>query len=483
MKWDAQYDVIVLGFGGAGATAARFAADKGAHVLLVDAAPAGAEGGNTRYAKQQIATGQNQTELMTYFSQLAGSYSIPVKMLQKYVSKLVTMPEYLKRYLDIDITGSDQDRVHGDFADYPEFDGHEILTGISIQQQPQDSTLWQLLRAKVLERSQQIDIWLNSRAQKLVYNPATKLVEGVAIVHQNQLEHVSARHGVVLATGGFQANPQMVQDFLHLSALKPLGTQFDRGDGIRLAEGVGARLWHMSTYEAGNVLGGLTIAANTDQQLAILTDTALLNHGATCVVAEDGTRFFDEAQPTRHGYLYQHGNWVMPQRVNRAYLIFDRPQYDAFKQQGHLSSDPSYLIRAETLPELAEKIQVSAANLKQTVQDFNHFAETGRDYTTGRDTQTMWAFDVGPGGFFAIQLTNDIVTTQGGPQRNEHCQVINVNNQPIGHLFSAGTLGSMIVNRYQTGTNLAECLISGKIAGENAATASDLVAASENKAQ
>lgn len=49
-EWDADYDVIVLGFGGAGATAARFAADNGAKVLLVDAAPFGHEGGNTRYS-------------------------------------------------------------------------------------------------------------------------------------------------------------------------------------------------------------------------------------------------------------------------------------------------------------------------------------------------------------------------------------------------------------------------------------------------
>ena len=50
LKWDKVYDVIVVGFGGAGAGAARFAADNGAHVLLVDSAPEGSEGGNTRYA-------------------------------------------------------------------------------------------------------------------------------------------------------------------------------------------------------------------------------------------------------------------------------------------------------------------------------------------------------------------------------------------------------------------------------------------------
>ena len=54
-KWNADYDVLVLGFGGAGGNAARFAADAGAHVLLVDAAPFGHEGGNTRYSAQHVA--------------------------------------------------------------------------------------------------------------------------------------------------------------------------------------------------------------------------------------------------------------------------------------------------------------------------------------------------------------------------------------------------------------------------------------------
>lgn len=58
-QWDAVYDVAVLGFGGAGATAARFAADNGAKVLLVDSAPEGHEGGNTRYAGQMVGAGKD----------------------------------------------------------------------------------------------------------------------------------------------------------------------------------------------------------------------------------------------------------------------------------------------------------------------------------------------------------------------------------------------------------------------------------------
>ena len=68
--WDANYDVVVLGFGGAGATAARFAADHDAKVLLVDAAPEGHEGGNTRYSAQLIGTGNDFNELKKYYQKL-----------------------------------------------------------------------------------------------------------------------------------------------------------------------------------------------------------------------------------------------------------------------------------------------------------------------------------------------------------------------------------------------------------------------------
>lgn len=69
-SWNAVYDVVVVGFGGAGATAARFAADKGAKVLLVDSAPEGHEGGNTRYCGQIVQAGYDYDKLKKYYQQL-----------------------------------------------------------------------------------------------------------------------------------------------------------------------------------------------------------------------------------------------------------------------------------------------------------------------------------------------------------------------------------------------------------------------------
>ena len=71
VAWDAIYDVIVIGFGGAGAGAARFAADNDAKVLLIDAAPEGSEGGNTRYAGGAFAWGADFDELKEVFNSSA----------------------------------------------------------------------------------------------------------------------------------------------------------------------------------------------------------------------------------------------------------------------------------------------------------------------------------------------------------------------------------------------------------------------------
>lgn len=75
-KWNVNYDVIVIGFGGAGATAARFAADHNCKVLLVDSAPAGHEGGNTRYCGQLIAGTKSKKAYEQYYSKLTEPFNL-----------------------------------------------------------------------------------------------------------------------------------------------------------------------------------------------------------------------------------------------------------------------------------------------------------------------------------------------------------------------------------------------------------------------
>ena len=102
IKWDAIYDVIVIGFGGAGAGAARFAADNNAHVLLIDSAPEGQEGGNTRYAGGAFAWSDNFNDLREYYKETYYPFKYDPKGLDTFVNNVLQMKEYSKKYFGIE---------------------------------------------------------------------------------------------------------------------------------------------------------------------------------------------------------------------------------------------------------------------------------------------------------------------------------------------------------------------------------------------
>ena len=131
-------------------------------------------------------------------------------------------------------------------------------------------------------------------------------------------------------------------------------------------------------------------------------------------------------------------------------------------------------MKADTQEELAKKTGVDANGLKEQVEMFNRFVENGHDDQFGRDIKSMAKFaEDGP--FYAIKMAYNVLNTQGGPERNTKAEILDVNNKPIPHLYGAGELGGINANQYQGGGNLAECLIFGKIAGEQAANVTDEV--------
>lgn len=480
-KWDGNYDVIVLGFGGAGATAARFAADNGAHVLLVDAAPFGHEGGNTRYSAQHIVMGESLEKLTQYYQALSAPFTIPEKTLHAYLSGMSQIPAYLKKYLGIDAVSWKHDIKPGDavavketMAEYPELPGSDTVDFALVHKRDKDAGLWKLLRKNVLSRHDNIDVWLESRAQHLIQDPVSKVIRGVQIERNHQKLNIHADHGVVLTMGGFENNSHFTETYLHSAHLTPLGTLYNRGDGLRMAQEVGAKMWHMTNYESHGILPGVTFKEAPGERGRQIEQWPMLKHGSILMVADDGTRYFREDAKHRHGHIQSHGSWLIPQMNQHPYLVFDQHQYNDFKAQlaekGRLPY-PEFmdkLVSAKTVAELATKIGVAADALQQTLTDFNAFVSAGRDYAFGRDPKTMRAFDDGP--YYAIATTNDVLNTQGGPQRNENAAILDTNDQPIPHLFGAGELGGIVANCYQGGGNLAECLIFGKLAGENAAT-------------
>ena len=110
--------------------------------------------------------------------------------------------------------------------------------------------------------------------------------------------NIRAKNGVVMTMGGFENNKQMVEDFLGLTKSTPAGTLFNTGDGVKMAMGVGADLWHMEAYE-GNcfALGGISFVVNEDQHAKTFNDLRNLS-GSVIVVGNgaDRDRFQQDGQ-------------------------------------------------------------------------------------------------------------------------------------------------------------------------------------------
>lgn len=477
--WAAAYDVIVVGFGAAGATAARFAADDGAKVLLIDSAPEGHEGGNTRYAGQVVLTGYDFDKMKTYFKQLFGPIKIDEKMLDTYVDGLVHIPDYFKKYLEIKAPVS-YNKVHRDpdfeaFAnglspEYPEFEGSDTVDLTTVHDGYFDASLWKTLWGQVVKRSRQIDVWLASPAKHLIQDPQTKVIVGVQIERNGQLVDVQAANGVVMALGGFENNNDAIQNFIGVPKLKVIGTRYNKGDGIAMAQEVGASLWHMKSFEGFGFDTGFTFENPKEARgKFILSPWPDLSHGSIFVAADDGSRYVREDEDGRHGHAFEGGSWKNPTVYSHPHLIFDQTQYRQIKESGKLPYPDFFdiTVKGSTIDSLAHKIKADPTTLKQTIDRFSVFAENGEDLALNRDGDSMRAFDDGP--YYATPLATAMLNTQGGAKRNERAEVLDAFNTPIPHLYSAGEFGGINANQYNGGGNLAECLIFGKIAGQNAA--------------
>ena len=464
LKWDAVYDVIVVGFGGAGAGAARFAADNNAHVLLIDSAPEGHEGGNTRYAGGAFAWSDNFDDLREYYKQTYYPFKYDPKDLDAFVNNVLKMKEYSQKYFGIKAQYTGR-RPQGE---YPEYKHAETMRSQSMTAGMYNGGFWKLLRKKVYERLDKIDVWFESPAQHLIQDPNTKTILGVQIKHQGINRNVAARNGVVLSCGGFENNQDMVQTFLGQGSLAPIGTLYNQGKGIDLAVEAGARLWHMSNYDSH---GFSLREGQPREKFAYMINWKSLFNGSIFVAGDDGTRYYREDEEDRHGYKYNHGNWIMQPNQNHPHIIMDQRQ---FEQLAHDDSDKAeqiknlitYAIKAETIAELADKI--AAPKLAEAVSDFNFLVnEKKRDMFLNRKIETMRAFGAGP--YYAIPIRHNILHTHGGARRNENCEVLDMENNVIPHLYEAGELGDIFATKYVGANSIADLLISGKIAGENAA--------------
>jgi tricarballylate dehydrogenase len=488
-----DYDVIVVGAGNAAFCSALAAQEQGASVLVVEAAPEDEAGGNSRFTAGSIRVVYNgvddiktlvpdltEAEIATtdfgtytadqFFDDMArvtqhrADPDLVELLVTKSFSTMCWMRDKGVRF--IPIYGRQAFKIDGKF---------KFWGGLTVEAVGGGPGLINMLTESARKRG--IDILYATRAVDLLYNGTR--VEGVMVRHDETLREIKAK-AVVLAAGGFQANPEWRTRYLGpgWDLAKVRGTRFNTGDGIRMALDIGAApcgnwsgchavQWEMNAPEFGD--------------LAVGDQFQKHSYPFSILVNATGKRFVDEGADFRNYTYAKYGRVVLEQPGQFAWQVFDQ-------KVKHLQRD-EYRIRqmtkvtGNTIEELAQKLEgVNAEEFVRTIAEYNKAVRTDVPFNPnvkdGRRTEGLavnksnWAntFDQPP--YEAYAVTCGITFTFGGLRINTDCEVLNTDLQPIRGLYAAGELvGGLFYFNYPGGSGLCAGAVFGKIAGTAAGRA------------
>ena len=316
----------------------------------------------------------------------------------------------------------------------------------------------------ILEKNLQdagVEIILNTTVDTILTdaNGAACGVSGVANDGSKLTVNADA---VILTTGGFGANLDMVVSYKpELAGFMTTNAAGIQGQGIKMAEALGA-----ATVDMDQIQIHPTVEANT----AALITEGLRGDGAILVNAE-GKRFFDEVS-TRDkvsaAEIAQPGSY--------SYLIVDQAMADASNViQGYIKK--GYTTQGETYEELAKALGMDEAAFAETMNTWNGYVEAKNDPEFGR---TSFANPLNTAPYYAIKVTAGVHHTMGGLKINPAAEVLTEDGSAIAGLFAAGEVTGGVHGANRLGGNaVADFVVFGRIAAQSAA---DYVAALNVKA-
>lgn len=475
--WGMETDVVVLGTGFAGMAAAITVKDAGGEAVILEKMPREHEGGNSKVSGNMWWTPTNLPEALEYIEALCHGLT-DSESIEALAGEMMRLNGWLE-------TLGVKPRPLGFFQpEHPELPGSGCVRTWSNNGVAAQGALWIPIREQVEKRG--IEVLYETPASDLILAPETREVIGVEAVSGSKPISIKARRGVILACGGFEFDFEMQKQFLPGWPTYGRGTPGNTGDGIRMAQKAGAALWHMNNSLAGI---GCIIVPEYDP---VMIPVGFPGNGYI-LVDKTGQRFMNEFRENRHGFghkenlLYFDGIIGDFTRIP-CYGIFDEttrargPVVSAMgwkfgwfswfggyaaSRDNHKEIEKGWIVKGETLAELAEKLGMTTTALEATVSIYNEHCKNGKDPDFGRPERNMSPLEKPP--FYCVKLYPATYNTQGGPRRNYRCQVVDPDNVPIKRLFSAGELGSFWGWMYNGGGNNAEAFCTGQIAGRNAA--------------
>lgn len=521
--WDDEADVVVVGYGAAGAVAAIEAHDAGARVLLLE--KMGFPGGLSIVSAGGIRVTSDVEGAYRYLETTCGGRT-PSDILRALAEGMAAAPDYVRRLARVN---GAKVKVTPALGNYP-FPGCETLAYCEIESVPalegassfhavrgikQGCKLFKVLEDNVAARG--IRVLFNAAAERLLTGP-DRAVRGLRATIDGRVRHVKARKAVIMACGGFEASEEMKRQYFQAMPVLTGSFRGNTGDGIRMCQAVGADLWHMWHYHGPYGLkhpdpaypfgfylkavpmwtpghpGRVSDLGVTDAAGKPMSQKALARM-AWIVVDQTGRRFMDEYPP------YPGDTGVRPfdafdpktQSFPRipGFMIFDEEGRRMYPLGRAVHNDPEARYEwspdnskeielgifesADTIEALATKMGVPPARLAATVARWNEMVERGHDEDHGRMPDTMVPIRTPP--YYFGRVYPIVINTQGGPRRNVRQEVVDPFGAPIPRLYAAGELGSVFGHIYMGGGNLAECFVGGWTAGRNAAALADWEAA------
>ncbi|HEY1516978.1 MAG TPA: FAD-binding protein [Solirubrobacteraceae bacterium] len=460
-------DVLVIGFGAAGAGAAIAGHDAGARVGVIE--KTGAGGGNCRHSGGFLFDVDDEVAIEHLDALCFGKTDRSV--LTAYAAGLHEVRPFLES-LGGEVETARLDEFGGLLPSWPHFPGagrvhyHRYHSGTN---GPPGHALWQLLDDNVRERG--IEVGLDCRATALTIRHGA--VTGAEIDRDGTPCTIQARGGVVLASGGFEYDAELCDAYLPLP-LVPVGHPGNTGDTLRLAAQAGATLWHMSSFF------GWFAFRHPDHPAGFPLDV----HAPSFIYVDaDGRRFADETGWEVHDKVRSMTAYL-PRRANHphlpGHLIFDEaarlagplngivgtPNDYRWSPENRAEVERGWIKRGETAHDLATQTGIDPATLSATLDRYTAATITGRDDEFDRAPETLARLEPP---LYAIEMWPAVATASGGPRRDGLARVLRPGGAPIDGLYAAGAAGSIWGHLTEHGGGLTDAIVFGRIAGEEAA--------------
>ncbi|MGL4773326.1 MAG: flavocytochrome c [Clostridium sp.] len=438
-------DIVVIGAGGAGLSAAVQAKQDGAeNVVVLEKMPM--VGGNTNRAtgglnaaetEQQNAK-EIQDSIQTMIDDaMKGGYN---KNNPELVEKLANEAKDAVAWLTE--LGGDLSDV-GKMAGSTNYRTHRPTGGAAVGAHVVDTL-------KVAAEKENVDLRLWNEAKEIVLDKDGK-VSGVKATNKEGKEYTINAKAVVIAGGGFSANQEMVVKYKEdLQGFATTNHTGATGDGLTLAEKAGADFVDMEEIQTHP-----TVVPDK----AVMVTEAVRGNGAI-LINKDGKRFTNELL-TRDVV----SKAILGQKDKVAYLFFDEGLRKSLKATEEYFN-MGLVTEADSVEELAEKLGVDKATMAETVKNYNASVAAKNDAEFNRDDLPR---QLNEGKLYAIPVTPAVHHTMGGIKINNNAEVLNKDGNTIPGLFAAGEVTGGVHGGNRLGGNaLADIVVFGRTAGKNA---------------